>query len=194
MSKTRNDPISIGPVAICLVSIALLSLSALALPALADDECDGFKWDVSKERALFAGAATSLTAGQDAKSAPVVVPGRLYKVTLAPEDQVMLARSAAKAGAAAHTPAAGAYAGIATLKIPLAGSYRVAIDGPFWIDVVSDGTPIAAKDFQGQHGCSAPRKIVEFQLSGPQRFVLQLSNAEQQNVLLTITPSPARKF
>jgi len=177
------------------VSLFLMILSAAAAaPALADDECAGFKWDVSKERALFAGAATSLTAGHDAKSAPVVVPGRLYKVRLAPEDQVMLARSAAKAGAAHSTPAAGAYAGIASLKIPLPGSYRVAIDGPFWIDVVSDGTPIAAQDFQGQHGCSAPRKIVEFQLSGPQRFVLQLSNAEQENVLLTITPSPARKF
>jgi len=168
--------------------------ASVARPAFADDECAGFKWDVSKERALFAGAATSLTAGHDAKSAPVVVPGRLYKVRLAPEDQVTLAPAAAKAGAANQIPAAGAYAGIATLKIPLAGSYRVAIDGPFWIDVVSDGTPIAAQDFQGQHGCTAPRKIVEFQLPGPRRFVLQLSNAALETVLLTITPSPARKF
>jgi hypothetical protein len=135
-----------------------------------------------------------LTAGHDPKSAPVVVPNRLYKVRLAPEDQVTLARSAAKAGAANQTPAAGAYAGIATLKIPGSGNYRVAIDGPYWIDVLSSGTPVAAKDFQGQHGCSAPRKIVEFELSGAQRFVLQLSSADRENVLLTITPSPARKY
>jgi len=186
MSKTRNT---------AALWIALILLfAALARPALADDECAGYKWDVSKERALFAAAATAVTAGHDPKTAPVVLPGRLYKVRLAPEEQVILAPSAAKAGAANQTPPAGAYAGIATLKIPLAGSYRVAIDGPYWIDVVSNGTPIAAKDFQGQHGCSAPRKIVEFELAGAQRFVLQVSSAERENVLLTITPSPARKF
>jgi hypothetical protein len=70
----------------------------------------------------------------------------------------------------------------------------VAIDGPYWIDILSNGSPISAKDFQGQHGCSAPRKVVEFELSGAQRFVLQVSSADRDNVLLTITPSPARKF
>jgi hypothetical protein len=175
-------------------SIVLLILSgAVAAPALADDECAGFKWDVSKERALFAGAAADVIAGHDPKSAPVVVPNRLYRVRLAPQTQVTLARAAVKEGVAYTAPADAAYAGIATLKISAGGSYRVAIDGPYWIDVLSNGALIAAKDFQGQHGCQAPRKIVEFELSGAQRFVLQLSDA-RENVRLTITRSPARKL
>jgi hypothetical protein len=75
--------------------LALLVGSA-AMPALADDACAGFKWDVSKERALFA-------------------------------------------------------------------------------------------------GCSAPHKIVEFELEGAQPFVVQFSGATADSVRLTITPSPTQK-
>jgi hypothetical protein len=88
-----------------------------------------------------------------------------------------------------------AYGGLATLKIPVPGSYRVAIDLPVWIDVVSNGTRVAAEDFQAQHGCSSPHKIVEFNLvGGGGSFVLQLSNARNENVLLTVTRSPPRKL
>ena len=85
-----------------------------------------------------------------------------------------------------------AYAGLATLKIPTPGSYRIAVDLPFWIDVASNGTLISAEDFQGQHECSAPHKIVVFALGGAQPFVLQLSSAMNESVLLTVTPAPAR--
>jgi hypothetical protein len=92
------------------------------------------------------------------------------------------------------SPRADSYAGIVTFKIPKSGSYRVAIDMPFWIDVVHDGALLTATDFQGQHGCNAPHKIVVFDLPGTRPFVLQLSNAEPQNVRLTITAVPARKL
>ena len=74
------------------------------------------------------------------------------------------------------SPRAGSYAGLVTFKIPASGSYRVAIDMPFWIDVVSDGALVAANDFQGQHGCSSPHKIVEFDLT---RNAAVLSAVEQ---------------
>jgi hypothetical protein len=60
--------------------------------------------------------------------------------------------------------------------------------------VVSNGTLVAAEDFQGQKGCSAPHKIVTFNLAGEQPLVLQLSNATNETVLLTVTPSPSRKL
>ncbi len=65
---------------------------------------------------------------------------------------------------------------------------------PFWIDVVSNGALVAANDFQGQHGCSPPHKIVQFDLPGTRPFFLQLSNAAPESVRLTITATPARKF
>jgi hypothetical protein len=65
---------------------------------------------------------------------------------------------------------------------------------PFWIDVVQDGALLTAADFQGQHGCNSPHKIVVFELPGTRPFILQLSNAAPQSVRLTITATPARKL
>src|SRR5579859_1053439 len=113
--------------------LALL-LGSAATPTLADDACAGFKWDVSKERALFAGSAAPLAAGKDRTSAPEVVPNRLYQLRLTPQDHVAFVTPPAK-----KILTDGTYAGIAVLKIPAPGSYRVAVDIPFWIDVVADG-------------------------------------------------------
>ncbi|MEP6547329.1 MAG: hypothetical protein ABJD53_07660 [Gammaproteobacteria bacterium] len=166
-----------------------LGFAITATPVHGDDGCIDFKWDVSKERALFAGTPSAIKAGMDAKSAPVIVPNRLYKLRLAAPAQVTFALSPLKKKAAE-----GAFAGLARLKISAAGSYRVAIDVPVWIDVVSRGALVAAKDYEGQHNCSAPHKIVEFELSGAQPLILQFSNGRSENILLTVTPTPARKL
>jgi hypothetical protein len=178
LSPTRNR-------AFLIILALMVAHAARAAPA--DDACVDFKWDVSKERALFAGTPMALTTGKDAKSAPVVAPNRLYKLRLLARDQVTFSASPAK-----KPESSTAYAGLAALKISMPGSYRIAVDLPFWIDVVSNGSLVAAKDFQGQHGCRAPHKIVEFELVGLRPFVLQFSSATNDSVLLTVTPSPAR--
>src|ERR1700742_738556 len=153
------------------------------------EECVDFKWDVAQERALFAGNPAALTAGADAKSAPVMQLKHLYELKLLPQEQVSFAVTPGK-----KSPRSDSHAGIAVFKIPGAGSYRVSIDMPFWIDVVHDGALVAANDFQGQHGCDSPHKIVMFDLQGGRPFILQLSNAAPQSVRLTITAAPARKL
>ena len=65
-----------------------LVLEGAAQPLLADEACVDFKWDVSKERALFAETPVALTAGRDPMSAPVVVPNRLYRLKLTIQDKV----------------------------------------------------------------------------------------------------------
>jgi hypothetical protein len=157
-------------------------------PSVADD-CVDFKWDVAQERALFAGTAATLNAGADAKSAPAMQLGHLYELKLSSQDQVTFAVTPGK-----KSPRSDSHAGLVTFKIPAAGSYRVSIDMPFWIDVVHDGALVAANDFQGQHGCNSPHKIVMFDLQGARPFILQLSNAAPQSVRLTITATPARKL
>jgi hypothetical protein len=169
--------------------ILALAIGNLALPVQAGDACMDFKWDVSRERALFAGTATAVTAGTGTKSAPVIVPDRLYALRLAAQEHVKFAAAPAKKSAGTAL-----YAGLATLKLPAQGSYRIAVDLPFWIDVVSNGTLVSAEDFQGQHECSAPHKIVVFALSAAQPLVLQLSGAAQDSVRLTVTAAPARKL
>ena len=170
-------------------SMVLTTAIAAAAPALADESCVDFKWDVSQERALFAGSPTPLGAGADPKSAPVLLLNRLYELRLSKQEQVSFAAAPGK-----KSPHAGSYGGMVTFKIPASGSYRIAIDMPFWIDVVSNGALVAANDFQGQHGCSSPHKIVQFDLLGTRPFFLQLSNAAPESVRLTITATPARKL
>jgi hypothetical protein len=170
-------------------SLLLAAALAAAAPALSDQSCVDFKWDVSRERALFEGSPTPVAAGADRKSAPVLQLNHLYELRLSKQEQVRFVVTPAK-----KSPRADSYAGVATFKIPANGSYRVAIDMPFWIDVVSNGAVVAANDFQGQHGCSSPHKIVQFDLLGTRPFFLQLSNAAPDSVRLTITATPARKL
>ena len=169
--------------------IVLASAFCAAVPALADDACVDFKWDVTQERALFGGSATALAAAADPKSAPVLLLNHLYELKLSKQEQVSFAVTPGK-----KSPRDGSYGGLVAFKIPARGSYRVAIDMPFWIDVVSDGALVAATDFQGQHGCNSPHKIVQFDLLGTRPFFLQLSNAAPESVRLTITATPARKL
>src|ERR1700733_11254404 len=91
----------------------VFAVGSAARPALADDACVDFKWDVSKERALFAGTPEALTAGKDLKSAAAILPNRLYRVQLLTQDQVNFAASPGKKAAAAP-----AFAGLAILKVP----------------------------------------------------------------------------
>jgi hypothetical protein len=172
-----------------LAAMLFAVLGAAAAPSFADNDCVDFKWDVSQERALYAGAPMPVTAGADPKSAPVLLLNHLYEVKLLSQTLVTFAAAPGK-----RSPRAASRAGVVTFKVPASGSYRVAIDMPFWIDVVSNGALLAATDFQGQHGCGAPHKIVQFDLVGTGPFFLQLSNAAPESVRLTITATPARKL
>jgi hypothetical protein len=180
MTSTRNSAL--------LLALGLI-LGGAGVPAFADDGCLDFKWDVSKERALFATAPSALQAGKDSMSAPTVVPNRLYSLQLSAQDQVTY-----KVSPPAKKSAATGYGGLATLSISAPGVYRIAMDLPSWIDVVADGALLKPTDFQGQRDCSAPHKIVEFELAGTRPFVLQLSNAAKDKILLTVTSEPPRKF
>jgi hypothetical protein len=167
---------------------ALFSIAILfaCVAAQAQDECTDFRWDVSRERALFAGPPTVMKAGTDVGSAPIVLPNRLYQLTLSPQNGVTFSvRQGKKTSDDVN-------AGLAILRINADGNYRVAVDLPVWIDVVTTDSVLQPTDFQGQHGCSAPRKIVEFDLKGTKPFLLQFSGASIDQLLVTVTPVPVR--
>jgi hypothetical protein len=168
-----------------VLAIVVYALGAAA-PAPAD-ECAGFKWDVSKEHALFRGSSTSITAAKSAASAPALAANRLYLLQLAPQSNVAFAVPPGKT-----VPAEDAYAGLAVLKLETPGNYRVSVDVPLWIDVVADAKLAPPVDYQGQRDCSAPHKIVEFALSGGTSYVLQISASATTNVRLAVTPAPVR--
>ena len=161
----------------------LLGFSGAA--AHADDPCPGFKWNVTHERALYAGQAQALTAAQDARSAPQLAAERLYAISLLPQATLAL-----RVPAGPKSSFEGAFAGFARLNIATAGPYRVSLDQPGWIDVVSEQGVIASSDFSGQHGCSAPHKVVQFELPAG-GVLLQLTGITGAHVELTLTRAPA---
>jgi hypothetical protein len=169
--------------------MAVLSVAcALGSAAtVAADECTGFKWDVSKEHALFLGSSIQVTSAKNAAAAPTLAPNRLYLLQLAPQSSVAFAVPPGKT-----VPAEDAYAGLAIVKLAAAGNYRVSVDVPLWIDVVADAKLTPPVDYQGQRDCSAPHKIVEFDLAGGTSYVLQISGSATTNVRLAVTRAPVR--
>jgi hypothetical protein len=165
---------------------AVIFFCASSTSALAAEPCAGFKWDVHQEHALFEGAAESVSAGKDTASAPSIGTDRLYELKLTPQDDVAFLVPPGK-----KMLTDGAYAGVASFHVKTPGAYRVSVDIPFWIDVVADGKLLQTKDFQGQRGCDAPHKIVEYELVTGGPFALQLSGATSASVRLTVTKSPA---
>jgi len=170
---------------ISFLTIAVYALGgASPVPA---DECTGFKWDVSKEHALFLGSSTSVNGAKSAASAPALATNQLYLLQLAPQSSVAFAVPPGKS-----VPAEDAYAGLAVLKLAAPGNYRVSVDVPLWIDVVADAKLVPPVDYQGQRDCSAPHKIVEFALAGGTSYLLQISASATTNVRLAVTLAPVR--
>ena len=170
----------------CVRRFILLALFAAARATqAADDPCTAFKWDVARERVLFATAAEAVKAGADVASAPLLIPDRLYELAMLPHQQVTFQ---VPPGKARHVE--GASAGLARLRLPTAGEYRIALDQSYWIDVVDGNHLVAAGDFQGRPGCQAPHKIVLYSLPGGDELTLQLSGPAASAVRLTIVPMP----
>jgi hypothetical protein len=172
-----------GPV----IGVLLTALLA-ALPAAAeDDPCGQFGWDVRHERNLFAQPAATLVSGSSAADAPPIKPERLYRLSLHPQPQVHFAAPPGR-----QKFAEGAHAGMVKLMVERAGVYRVSLDQPAWVDVLSGSSALTAQDFQARSGCHAPHKIVEFALPAHAALLLQFSAAAEDSLAFTLTRAPRR--
>src|SRR5271155_4523059 len=104
-----------------VLAMALAGTLVSSGPAFADDDpCAGFKWDVGKERTLFASPATPATAGKTGTAAPIAPLDRLLHLQLFPTGQVAFSVTPGKSGSADGT-----YAGVLSLIVPASGKYRV---------------------------------------------------------------------
>ena len=167
------------------MAISVVAAAAASLPVLAADPCDGFTWNVSHERAVFATPASAVTAAAAAGPTPTLEVDKLYDISLTPQDRVSFVMAPAK-----KALADGAYAGMVKLHIPTAGKYRVSMSDGFWIDVITDGKFAPTDDFTGSRECRAPRKIVQYPLPAANNLVLQFSNATSPSVRVTVTAFP----
>lgn len=148
----------------------------------ADDPCAAIKWNVTEERAVFAQPAQTTAAGRNSASAPTIKTKTLYELTLTAQDGVTFAAPPGK-----KALPDGAFAGLVHFRVPTTGVYRISLDQGFWVDIVNHQTLIESTDFTGAHDCSAPRKIVQYNLPGGEDLVLQLSGAPKDRVRVAVT-------
>ncbi len=170
------------PLSICRSAAAVVVGCCLhGAPALADDACDGFRAEFAPTRTQYAGDAQTLQAGSDVESAPTVRLGRPYALALSPLSGVKLAAAPGK-----PMLPDGAAGGMVRFEVPEAGGYHVAIGSNHWIDIVDSGKLIASRDFQGVFGCSAPHKVVVYELPAGRELVLQFSGSPTDTTRLLI--------
>ena len=163
------------------LGVALLAAS----PGFAEEACASFKWDVTREHALFLGAAAPVTAGTREDAAPEVELDRLYELALSPAGDVTFAVPPSQKKAAQN-----AFAGMARFRVPRAGRYRVSLGRRAWVDASTQQTALSPADFSGAEGCSTPRKIVAYDFLEGAHVTLELSGASDRTVRVTLTAAP----
>lgn len=162
----------------------LAALLVSTVSHAAQDGCTAFKWDVAAEVTLFRTAATvGAIAGQSATNAPTVEVGRLYAVTLVPEESVKFDAPASK-----RMLKDGASGGLLRLRASVAGRYRISVDSGVWLDVARDGKALDSVDFNGRTECNGgPTKIVVYDLPAGTDLLIQIGAAESARTRLAVT-------
>lgn len=121
------------------------------------------------------GAGTPVTAKADVKEPPVIAVGKPAEVTLHPAAHVPLASKPTKAAPASS------HAGYVRFVAAKTGTYRVALSGPAWIEVLGNGKPVTSSAHGHGPRCSGMRKIVDFPLPAG-THVIQLSGSADAKV------------
>ena len=113
---------------------------------------------------------------------PRIEPEKLYEVKLPGQSTVTFVAKPSK-----PTLNEGAHAGLVRFRVEKAGRYRVSITSGHWIDIVEGSQLVSSRDFQGQHGCERPHKIVEYELPAGRDLTLQFSGSTDAQVIVAIT-------
>jgi hypothetical protein len=164
-----------------LIPALLAATPALAQDPATDSRCATVRVAIPPEFATWS-ERTPVTAGTTPRTAPVLSLGRGADVTLAPGfAPVVVPAKAAQPG----TPG-----GLAMFQVARAGTYRVALGAPAWIEVVRQSRALPSVAHGHGPMCTGIRKIVDFRLR-PGRYVLQLTGAPAATVPVLIARKPA---
>ncbi len=161
-----------------LLMLTTAVAAALVGAAQADDApaCARFKWNIERERALFA-------APQPVASGAGLAIGAGYLVALV--DATTLAFPAAPE----RPTKPGTHGALLALRVDAAGAYDVTLSEEGWIDIADHAQRVPSADFSGVKGCPAVRKSVRYELK-PGDYTVQLSNAEADALDIAVVPAP----
>ncbi|WP_380778714.1 hypothetical protein [Sphingomonas sp. R86520] len=88
--------------------------------------------------------------------------------------------------APAKRPATDTFSGVVRFNVAKAATYRVALAGPAWVDVVQGGKVLTSLAHAHGPACSPVKKMVDFMLPAG-RYALQLSGAKTSDLAVSIT-------
>ncbi len=71
--------------------------------------------------------------------------------------------------------------------MPKAGTYRVTLAAPAWIDVIQNGHALQSTAFSGASGCAGVAKSVKFDLAAAP-FTVELSGTTAHAITFVVTP------
>jgi hypothetical protein len=180
---------------VCMAGLCWLILAGAqaAEPATAQTpspaasaNCQADGWDMNRELQAFARTPESATAGSSTARLPLLHRGTLYALRLQAQGEVHFVQPPGRPGKAV-TP----MAGLSHFTVSAAGRYRITVDSPLWIDVVTAQGVIPPSAYTGWHECSVYRKSVDYTLGAGQTVTLQFSDAATDLVKVTIEPPPA---
>jgi hypothetical protein len=170
---------------ILLVSLGVMAVACLhvAVASAGQDPsaCQAPGWNTKSELTLFGGKAAEAGAGSSMGTAPVLELDHLYHLKLNRLQDVHLS----------HVPAngksfAGSRAGLVRFSVPTRGVYRITVDARVWIDVISPKEVLEPVSFHGWHACRLFRKSLQYALDGKQALVLQITDAQVDDVKIVI--------
>jgi hypothetical protein len=158
-----------------LTIIALLG----AVPAFAKEPsgCDKFKWPLERERAMLATPTAVTSSGTIAQPLSTA-----FKLTLAPYNPANMPIKPTR------TPKDDSNAGFINVPaLPKAGTYRITLSQPAWIDVIQNGHAVKPNQFTGATGCKGLRKSVKFDLTASP-FMIELTGTAMNSITFVVTP------
>ena len=116
-----------------------------------------------------------VTAGTKNGDGATLSLGQAATVTLHRGSTLTLAPAPAK------PPAPDSFGGTLAFSIAQAGTYRVALGGSAWVDILRDGKRMISTAHDHGPKCTGIAKIVDFKLD-PGTYVVQLSNAKSNAI------------
>lgn len=153
----------------------LLAAPAVAQDPATDPACTNVRVALPPELAGWS-QQVPVSAGVKPGEGATLTVGQAALVALHPAKHLALAPS---------SKAADGNGGTLSLPITTAGTYRVALGGNAWVDLVQQGK--AHPSIAHGHGpkCTGVGKIVDFKLA-PGNYAIQLSGSEAANLTLLV--------
>lgn len=167
------------------IFIGGLTVGCLALGVVGAASAEGPAAECAAASALsgeFApwAAPLPLAAGAEAGGSPRLQVGKAAELALLPAEGVRFPTAPGRQGGSG---------GLIELTIDRAGTYRVALGSPAWVDVISGGK--SRKSTAHGHGepCSGIRKIVDFALQ-PGRHIIAISGNPEPRTRILVVGKP----